>query len=84
MNPDKKRLQKHLSALINITKFREEKLEVRQRVLSPKSSSIFLQVYSQWTKRTDELLETKAELEERQNLDHQRLQALREQQKQQG
>jgi hypothetical protein len=43
LNPDKKRLQKHLSALINITKFREEKLEV----------------YSQWTKRTDELLETK-------------------------
>ena len=46
--------------------------------------NVLEKVYSQWTKRTDELLETKEELEERQTLDHQRLQALREQQKQQG
>ncbi len=65
--PDKKRLRHHLAALINFVRHREAKLDA----------------YSQWTKRTDELLESKAEMEERQNLDNQRLQALREQQKQQ-
>ncbi len=67
LKPDMHRLQLHLSALINFSKFRESRLDT----------------YSMWTKRTDELMDNKAELEERQNLDNQRLQALREQHKQQ-
>lgn len=65
--PDRKRLQKHLSALINFAKFREEKLDG----------------YSRLTAKTDELLQRKQEVEENLATSHQRLAALREQQQQQ-
>lgn len=65
--PEPARLKEHLSALINFSRFRDEKLEG----------------YTQLTSKTDELLGHKQDLEDTMATLQQRLASLREQQQQQ-